>query len=134
MICWKNTGNKSWSDENHPRRYSDDFPHLISMMYVYVHMYGKAMGAGGPPSERAKATSAGWHWRCHPRLPQPLQTPRRERMLLLSLALIFQLEKELLVSAQVSVLFWRPTTWKMATFIFPLKGNPDTVQPKIELL
>lgn len=68
MIRWKNTGNKSWSDENHPRRYSDDFPCLISVMYVYVHMYGKAMGAGGPPSERAKATSAGWHWWCHPRL------------------------------------------------------------------
>jgi len=29
--------------------------------------------------------------------------------------------------------FWGPTTWKIAAFICPLKGNPDTVEQKQSL-
>lgn len=54
---------------------------------------------------------------------QPLQTPRRERMSLPSLALVLRLEKEFLVSAQVSFLFWGSYNLKNSNFYFSFKGK-----------
>lgn len=54
---------------------------------------------------------------------QPLWTPRRVRRSLLSLALILQFEKELLVSAQVSFLVLGSYNLKNSNFCFFFKGK-----------
>lgn len=54
---------------------------------------------------------------------QPLWTPRRVRRSLLSLALILQFEKELLVSAQVSFLVLGSYNLKNSNFYFFFKGK-----------
>ena len=119
MIHWKDTGNKSWSDGNISRRYTDGFPCMISVTYVYVHV-GEGYGS-------RKALS--WESQSHPELgaapgsAQPLQTPWRARKSLLSLALILQFEKELLVSAQVSFLFLGSYSLKNSHFYFSFKGK-----------
>lgn len=130
MIHWKNKGVKSWPDENISRRYSEDFPCVISVTQVGVG-YGSRKTLFWEAQSHPELGAASGAVPCSPQL---LQTPQSLRKLFLSLALVLYFEKGLLVSAQVSFLFWESYSLKNSSIFFPWKGNLDTVQPRIDII